>query len=254
LAHARQTAARYGEEGGTAGQQSNEVEGFMTLRWEAGDDSEPGEWPLDVQTGGAPPGAPDPARPREPVDAQELLVRFAGEPGIAQVQAWAEQHARTNPGDLERWLVQSRRFAVLPDVELQLRVRNAWDLGWGYLPEDGVVDHSDESLYHVLEDAGEDGYAYYAVKASWDLGDLILSNERIRLLNEVQDIARLREDVVAQVTKIYFERRQVQVELELKPPKTVEAEVFQRLKLEELTAELDGMTGGRFSERVKEVQ
>jgi hypothetical protein len=249
LARIGERGSLYTEESGTGADRAASLEGFVTLRWVAGDEVEPEdlEFAFDsVDAGPASVGAPE-ALP----SAAAILGGFAHEPTVALVQGWAEQQARSNPDELDRWLTQARRFAALPDLELQLRVRNAWDLGWGYRAEDGVVDRPDESLYHVLEDAGEDGYAYYAVKASWDLGDLVMSNERIRMLNEAQDLARLREDVLSQVTKVYFERRRLQVAMELEPPQSVEAEAERQLEVLEMTAELDAMTGGRFSEHVR---
>ena len=60
-------------------------------------------------------------------------------------------------------------------------------------------------------------------------------------------MVELREDVLDQVTRIYFERRRLQLELEADDVLDTQNDLGRHLRLEELTALLDGMTGGQFS-------
>ena len=57
--------------------------------------------------------------------------------------------------------------------------------------------------------------------------------------------------LLLRVTKLYFERRRAQVRLLLDEHLDVEARVKQELKVAELTAYLDGLTGGWFSSKLK---
>ena len=59
------------------------------------------------------------------------------------------------------------------------------------------------------------------------------------------------DTLVAEVTKLYFERRRAQVRLLLDEHLDVEARVKQELKVAELTAYLDDATGGWFSSKLK---
>ena len=70
------------------------------------------------------------------------------------------------------------------------------------------------------------------------------------MISESQDVVKLRDTVLTQVTGLYFDRRRLQVDMLLDPPKDVRAQVDQQLRLMELTAELDGYTGGQFSAEV----
>ena len=54
------------------------------------------------------------------------------------------------------------------------------------------------------------------------------------------------------MTQTYFERRRAQVDLLLAPPTDAAARTVAELKIAELTAELDGVTGGAFSSMVRE--
>ena len=57
---------------------------------------------------------------------------------------------------------------------------------------------------------------------------------------------KARRDVLKTVTETYYERKKLQSELSLNPPKDETARIEKQLKLEELTAKLDYLTGGWF--------
>ena len=64
-------------------------------------------------------------------------------------------------------------------------------------------------------------------------------------------MAQLRDDIVNEVTRTYFERRRLQVKLLTNPPANQQMVLEQELRLQELTALIDGLTGGRFSGSMK---
>ena len=63
-------------------------------------------------------------------------------------------------------------------------------------------------------------------------------------------MVELREDILDQVTRLYFERRRLQLELRndlsIEPPVKIE----KQLRLAELTALIDSYTGGQFGKSV----
>ena len=67
-------------------------------------------------------------------------------------------------------------------------------------------------------------------------------------------MVQLRNDILDQVNRTYFERRRLQQELLASPPKDEHALIEKQLRLEELTADLDGLTGGYFSEVATKIQ
>ena len=99
----------------------------------------------------------------------------------------------------------------------------------------------------LLNDAGADQDVEYKVRARWELDKIVLSSERIRVLSEAQDIAKLRDNVLTDVTELYFERRRLQAELLLNPSSDLSTRVRDQLKLMELSARIDAFTGGAFS-------
>jgi hypothetical protein len=54
------------------------------------------------------------------------------------------------------------------------------------------------------------------------------------------------------VTRLYYERRRLQIEMLLYTPARTWERVEKQLRLEELTADIDAITGHYFSARLKE--
>lgn len=182
--------------------------------------------------------------------ADDVLSRFSGEPTIQQVQQWAGDYAGTNPATVERWLRASRTFAALPQLTLEYQFTDGFDQDFVYLTVDGAtVQVPDDELFPGLTDGGRDQQMDFLVRTRWDLNELVMSSERIRVIGEAQDVAKLRDKVLSEVTRLYFERRRLQVEQLLSPKSDLMGQLKDHLRLAELTADLDATTGGRFSAR-----
>ncbi len=153
-----------------------------------------------------------------------------------------------SPEQVQRWLAQSVTFATLPQVQLEYRFRDDFGQGFEYFTADGISPTlPDEDPFAVVDDADQGQIQEYKVRLVWELDKLIMSSERIRVINEAQDIVKLRDKVLAEVTRLYFERRRLQVERLLAPKADMLARVKDELRLMELTANLDALTGGAFS-------
>ena len=180
---------------------------------------------------------------------EEVLAQFKGEASVQQLQRWIMEYTSTNPEVVQRWLAASKNFALLPQLQLEVKVKDGWDQDWQYYPADGIIDTVDDAdtVFEVLDDAGRDRDVTYTARAVWDLDKLIMSSERIRVINEAQDIVKLRDNVLSDATSIYFDRRQLQVEMLLSPKSDLKGRMKDQLKLMELTAQLDALSGGQFS-------
>ena len=89
------------------------------------------------------------------------------------------------------------------------------------------------------------------IHLEWELSDLIFSRNELSAAREAMRMNSLREKVLMQVTHDYFERRRLQIAGKLGKSENIEAEVTRSIRVEELTANLDAMTGGRFSTRLQ---
>lgn len=177
----------------------------------------------------------------------EVLAEFSGEPDIRAVQGMAQEYTMTRPQLVQNWLKASKRAFLLPSMsltyrkELDLMERDewadvdtetkAWQDEWERR-EDTVTGENDDT---------------YQVSLRWRLDKLVMSSEQIRVISESQDVVKLRDKVLDEVTRLYFDRRRLQVDLLLNPAGDLKKQLEDELRLQEMTANLDALTGGSFS-------
>ena len=179
---------------------------------------------------------------------EAVLAEFDAEPTIRQVQSWSNDYADMNPGQVDKWLRASKKFAALPELTLEYELKDGWGQDFFYVNADGVaLTAPDEDPLPILEDADRDQDSKYKVRAKWNLNEIVMSSERIRVINEAQDIVKLRDKILTEVTRLYFERRSLQVEMLLRPKSDTMGQVKDQLRLLEMTANIDALTGGAFS-------
>jgi hypothetical protein len=82
---------------------------------------------------------------------------------------------------------------------------------------------------------------------SWDLGDTAYHTESVDVSREAREVIELRDDVLDEITQLYFERRRIIADwARLEDRGSPEAERL-RLRAAELAAGIDAWTGGWFS-------
>lgn len=86
----------------------------------------------------------------------------------------------------------------------------------------------------------------------WDLGDFLFNRDQLRISTEARRLVDLRQDVVEQVTLYYFDRRTARIDMILNPPADPFSRVEMLLQIQQLDASLDAMTGGYFTQTIKE--
>jgi hypothetical protein len=94
------------------------------------------------------------------------------------------------------------------------------------------------------------GYTW-GIQLKWALDRLIFDPNELKVSREAQRLAELREEVVDRVTRVYFERRRLQILRLIQPPRSVRTAVLRDLALQRMTATVDGLTGGWFSRALK---
>jgi hypothetical protein len=171
----------------------------------------------------------------------EVLGQFDEEPNIANVQEMAMRYSHTHRAQVESWLAASKNAPKLPELQFRYYYYDRLNSGFDY-----VVDEAGNAQPQQ-DDADTDKDHVYQLTLKWRLDELMMSSERIRVISESQDVVKLRDKVLGEVTRIYFDRRRLQVDSLLSPSSDIKSQVEDQLRLMELTAELDAFTGGEFS-------
>jgi hypothetical protein len=151
-----------------------------------------------------------------------------GEPSVREAVAAALRHAGLADHP-ERGLRRRARIAgALPTLTL----RASRDTDW----------NESEAGARVVGEVEQ--REVYEARATWRLDRLVFDASELRIASLAQQRARARAALTAQVTALYYKRRAAQMDLLWRPPDTIEEQVRRELIIEELTAQLDALTGG----------
>ena len=172
-------------------------------------------------------------------EALRILQKFSAEPTIVDVQQAASRYARVNPQAYDSWLSAANLAYILPR-NLRGRVRSTADDQRDVRTSSGAI----SDLVSV------DEQAQYELTADWDLTRLVFNRDQITAARQIERIVNQREDILTTVNKLYFARRQLQVEMELDDGGSVERAIKSQLRIDALTADLDALTGGWFSKQL----
>jgi competence ComEA-like helix-hairpin-helix protein len=177
---------------------------------------------------------------KEAAGLKKLKERFASEPSISDVQGVAVRYARANPDVIDSWRARARSSALLPEV--RARVDNDTDDGTTTRSQTGEADV-------ITQSEGDD--VGVELRATWDLNYLVFHPQEMAVAREAVRLTNLRDRVVDEVTRRYYERRRLMVENALAPVYDDMERMRRDLRQQELTADLDALTGGWFSIELK---
>ncbi len=172
----------------------------------------------------------------------DTRVLFNHEPSIDEIRAAAIEYAEVSPTKIRRWRRAAANRAWLPDV------RFAYDRGKDW--QSSYTFYKIEDEYRKFDDVTKDSDHGWAVSLTWELGDLIWNNAQTSIDSRSRLMVQLRDDVLNEVTRLYFERRRLQIDMDLSSPADRKTSFERELRLQELTAHIDALTGSYFSRRL----
>jgi hypothetical protein len=198
----------------------------------------PAEPPADppIATPAEPPADPPIATPAEP----------PADPPIERIHRVALDYLDLGPARIGEMRRGVRLRGWLPRVVLAGVASRDRDEGTDV---DEAV--ASGSFYRLVDqDEGRARDAALSLAFTWELGELLYHPEQIDILREAREVIELRDDVLDEITQLYFERSRVLAEL----ASAQAPEEAQRLRLRaaELAAGIDAWTGGWFSRALRE--
>jgi hypothetical protein len=171
-----------------------------------------------------------------------LTLDKDGEPSVKSVQQVAMRYSSLNPEVFQSLKSRSRIQAVLP----QLTVRTTKNLD----EESRSLTRYGET--NIAQDISatsvrNDDLQLYA-EARWKLNELVFNYQETAVARENRYSAKERQKLLQTVTQVYFERKRALVKL--KDSRQGDARDLALLKVQQLDAELDALTGGWFSGQI----
>jgi hypothetical protein len=163
---------------------------------------------------------------------KDLDALFKDEPDILEVQKKALSYAGVvEPNQIEKHRTLARLKAILPT------------LNFDYDKTITYYSNTNSTRFAV-------GPFDWGISLSWHLSDLIWSEQQRLIDSQARLLIELRNDLLDQVNKLYFERLRIKQEL-LLDNLEFDKRREKIIKLKELTASLDALTGGYFSQAIK---
>ncbi|MEW6075179.1 MAG: hypothetical protein AB1530_02625 [Candidatus Omnitrophota bacterium] len=163
------------------------------------------------------------------------------EPSIKQIQEVAMRYAEVDPEKILRWRAQVQRKGWLPKITCGVKNDDAdlwhWETGSTTKTEDDALRRGRGSIE-------------WDISISWDLSELIWNNDQTSIDVRSRLTTQLRDDVLDSVTKLYFERLRIKIDMDSLALGDRKKRLEKELRIEELTASLDALTGGYFSDSI----
>lgn len=193
------------------------------------------------------PGAP-PADNRNPSGMRKLFAIMKAEPTIKEVQTWAVQHYKLEPSRIHSMGRNARLKGLVPDVSVSVSnmvgnsFQNTKDGLYPVLPN--PPENPNPNFFKERQTTSNDEFTW-SVSARWGLDRLVFSSETL----DAKSLTSLEENLVREITTMYFARRRVLASIILSPPNEDEEYFYELVRLDELTATIDSFTGGKYAKK-----
>ena len=156
---------------------------------------------------------------------ENSIILTNEEPNIQEVQRMVIAYCDVSNNKIETWRHQSHMKAIMPDLSFS----------YG------------NNVYGTYNGIFSVGPNDWQVNVSWDLADLVYSSDQTSIDSRSRLNVQMRNDVLAEATQLYFERKRLLTELagDSQNQKKIQ------IRVEEVTALLDRLTGGSFSKALE---
>jgi hypothetical protein len=198
---------------------------------------------LDVPPAPPPPAPAPRARRADPLSADPLRWRalFADDPPVSTLRAAATALAQAEPDRAQSLVTRARWSALLPELRVRFDRRFArtesLDLGRSA---------ADPFATPVGVDSIND--LRYELRATWDLARLAFNPDEVAARTHALRMTDVRRELESAVIRLYFERRRLKAEAAASDSNEVApVGVRVELRMAEVEAELDALTGGAFT-------
>ena len=197
------------------------------------------EWTLEP--GPSPASGPLFIPSPERVELYQKLISL--EPPVREIRKRAIRYGQLGNGKITRWHWASRLRAFIPDLSFKKDFS---------LSENIDIDRGGTSDPDRFIRGPEEADRGWDFGLTWNLGDFLYSSNQTSIDNRAKLLVELRESILSQVTRLYYERRKIQMEIFLSGPPATPQEHWDRLlRLDELTSLIDALTDGFLSERLE---
>ncbi|MCX5677661.1 MAG: hypothetical protein NTY76_00935 [Candidatus Omnitrophica bacterium] len=172
-----------------------------------------------------------------------MKVIFDGEPSFKELQEAAMRFNEVHPDKIKEWRTAARMRALAPKVSVGFD--NSTSNNYNIVAAATVPDR--DRVVVGPDDINEG----FDISVSWDLANLIWSDDQTNIDVRSRLTTQLRNDILDDLRRAYFERKRLQYEIMTSPPVDMRLRFEKELRIQELTQAIDDLTGNYLSEHIK---
>jgi hypothetical protein len=160
-------------------------------------------------------------------------------PTVRELQEAAIRYALLSTGRMKSWEWRSRLRSIFPQVSFGVDqdISNNIDIDRGATTDPDVF----------LNGPDEEG-ASFGLNFEWDLAEFIWNDVETSIEIRERALVDQRDEILREVTRLYFEYKRLQKERALFIELDPRASIANEIRMEEIYAQLDALTGGAVSE------
>lgn len=181
------------------------------------------------------------------IDIERNLKSFSvisdNEPAFKELQQAALKYGDVSPDKIRRWQRESRLKALVPKVRVGTYKHVATNYEIYTSATRDYVTTGPDDVTNGLD-----------MSVSWDLAGLIWSDDQTNIDVRSRLTTQLRNDILDDLRRVYYERKRLQFEMMANPPADMKAKFDKELRIQELTQAIDDLTGNYLSEHMKKSQ
>ncbi len=168
-------------------------------------------------------------------------IIFDNEPSFRELQQAAMKFGDVGPDKIKDWQRDSKLKALAPKVSFGLDNHRSTNQEIYTSATRDYVTVGPDDIYNAL-----------GVSVSWDVGNLIWSDSQTGIDARSRLNTQLRNDILDDLRRAYYERKRLQFDLMMTPPKDARSRFERELRIQELTQSIDDLTGNYLSDHMKE--
>lgn len=169
---------------------------------------------------------------------QQALKDLEAEPSIQEVHRAALQFYNAEPETISSLRTRANLKYLLPDVNVRYRQSN----NGVFIDKFDYLQGDPNRAFAIGKDSSDGDVSELQLSGTWSLSRLLFNPEVL----DVSSLAALQEGVLKEVTRLYYTRRRLQIDLILNPPRDPSTQLSKEIRVQQVTANLNALTNNIF--------
>lgn len=170
---------------------------------------------------------------------QQALKDLEAEPSIQEVHRAALNFYNASPETISSLRTRANLKYLLPDVNVRYRQSN----NGVFIDKFDYLQGDPNNSSRVGMDESKGDVSELQISGTWSLSRLLFNPEVL----DVSSLAALQEGVLKEVTRLYYTRRRLQIDMILNPPRDPSTQLSKEIRIQQITANLNALTNNLFS-------